>query len=213
VGFLYKFNISFIIPVSFLVRFIPRLFEIFQGFWAILFCLVIKDFITFLNQKISQYGKKEGQRSIDSKKYKVITFSILLGLGLYLYISHIDKHYNYFYYSYYNDEHLDDVFLYAGNYFNRVYGHETDTINIMLFDNIDPKNIFSLISIYKYIDINSSFYYEDGTNFTTISKMITMNDINYSIIPKNKITSSAILQITSIYNIIHENDMYIFLNV
>lgn len=213
VGFLYKFKISFIIPVTFLVRFIPRLFELFQGFWAILFCLVIREFITFLNHKVSQYKEGKNQKSVNLKEYKVITFSILLGLGLYLYISHLDEHYTYFYYSYYNDKDLDDVFLYSGDYFNRVYGSKTNEINLMLFDNIAPKNMFSLISIYRYLVINSSIFYTYGTNFTTISEMIILNEINYSITPKFNITVSALLQIRGNYSVLYENNKYIFFKI
>lgn len=218
-GLIYGFEIPVIHPIAAVtLRYESRLFELFQGFWSITFCLIIKEFIIYLNQLKMKYNKKKHPTkrindSSNKKHSKAIMLSVLIGLGSYMYIEHLISHHIWSYYSYYDDDELGDIVLYAGDYFNEKYGHEKkNDINLLLFDNVEPENIFWLLTIYEYIDANDSYTYDD-TSYEELSENIDYNEADYVISPKYELKSAAVKEIKDEYSVVYENRRYIFYKV
>ncbi|MHA1293747.1 MAG: hypothetical protein ACTSQJ_13900, partial [Promethearchaeota archaeon] len=197
-----------------------RLLELFQGFWAIIFALIIKELIFYLNQYVNKFKIKKksnissGKRNNSSSgQYKTLTFIILIGIGSAFYINHLFAHHEYWYYSYYDDDDLNEVLLNAGEYFYDEYGGTYGgELKILLFENVDPLSIFDIIKLFEYLKANDSIYY-NNTSFVELSDYINYNNADYAITPKYEITYSALSKIKNNFEVIFENGRYIFYKI
>jgi len=206
------FNIPSLTPIfAFLRVYSIRLYEIYQGFWAIIFILVIKDLIIALSRY--KYNKKsQTQKSFNqTREDKAIMLIILIGLGSYLYVSNLLYSHNTFYYSYYDDEDLGEITLFAGDYFYNEFREREDNRSIFLFS-IQPDNIWLLLTINKYFTYNYSYVY-NNTNFGNLTEAFNFNDADYAITPKYKLEDGTLSQIKGNYEILFENPRYIFYKI
>ena len=178
---------------AFLDIFLIRLFELFSGFWAILFVFPFVYIIIFvkrsickikLNRKIA--NKKKITKIIENKSIRRITkvfliTSIIFLSGIYytLNFSRTSEGTRY----YFTDSQTD-VVLFAGNYFNE---NPLDEENIILVQNQSGQHIHKLYDliqveilekIYYIFDYNSTHYF-NSTDYIEIKGDIDFMNVSY----------------------------------
>ncbi len=199
-----------------------RLLELFSGIWAIIFSLVLKRLIEYINKKKTNKMKRDTKSKVklEAKELGRAGIILLIGFSTLFYVNTLISSYTYLYINYYEDEDFGDITLYAGEYFYVTYGSETTPINLMLFSNEfnsqygvnSPQTMFFLIDFYSYLNINNTILYNDTTD-TQLNQIIQINSADYLITPKYELTISALDLIANNYTIIYENSRYLFFKV
>ncbi|MFX0057565.1 MAG: hypothetical protein ACFE8J_04620 [Candidatus Heimdallarchaeota archaeon] len=215
VGFLYFFEIPvFPFFINLAYMFEDRFFELFQGFWAILFTLIIKEFINYLKKKSIKYSHvdKKNDKFYQSQN-KSKEFLVVLILGVILYGSNFYSIHFLAYDNYYDDEELPDVLIHAGDYFlKRENEFKNNKYNLLLFNNVVHENIFYLITFYNFLNINQSFFY-NNTSFLEIEDFLNVTNADFVITPKFEVEPSAIEAIKTNYKVLYENSRFLFFQI
>jgi hypothetical protein len=152
---------------AFLDDYLIRLFELFSGFWAILFVFPFVYIIIFLKRSIckiklnKKIANKRGIRKIIEKKsIKRITYAFLMMSIIFL--SGIYYTLNYPRTSewtrYYFTDSQTDVVLFAGNYFNE---NPLDEESIILVQNQNRQNIHFLYALIQVENLEKLYYFFD----------------------------------------------------
>ena len=205
---------------AFMDVFLIRLFELFSGFWVILFVFPFVYIIIFversickikLNRKIG--NKKKITKIIKNKSIRRITKAFLM--SSFIFSSGIYYALNYSKTSdwmrYYFTDSQTDVVLFAGNYFNEnpLYAE-----NILLVDNQDGEYIHflsaliqveNLEKIYYIFDCNST-HYLNSTDYIEFKGDIEFRNVSYVLFNVKFTDEDFQTNLYSDFNILYRNE-------
>ncbi len=189
---------------SFLKVFLRRLFELFAGYWAIIFVLSFYYFI-FLFKKIFfkfraslKYSKNRIRNKIFSinivmrfltklnfitqilkklniKKREILSIPIIISVIIISGFFYTTNYGNIYYYNHFPNSHTDAV-IFAGNYFNENPLEEETAI---LVKKIEGRFLYDLIVFDNLKIIYYKFYY--GLNYTEFRSFYEPRNISYAL--------------------------------
>lgn len=205
--FVYYFNIPFISNIInlFYTKLRLRLFELFAGYWAIIFVLTFTIITNKIKKKYLKLKRYQVHPKKNSRLFKISLCSLIIFTSSFFYFANFE---NIDYPTYFNDNQVQAV-LYMGNYFNDNPLEDNTTI---LLEELEYTYVYGLI-----VDLNLEKEYYNftiNTNYTEFNNELNLLNCEYVFLNISKLNESFKADFTLNFNNINEwTDGYIFSKV
>ena len=205
--FVYYFNIPFISNVInlFYVKLRLRLFELFAGYWAIIFVLTFAFITNKIKKKYLKLKRYQAHSKRNSQLFKISFCSFIICTSSFFYFANFE---NIDYPTNFNDNQVQAV-LFVGNYFN---GNPLKDNTTILLEELEYNHIYGLI-----IDLNLEKKYYNftiKTNYTEFNNEFNILNCEYVLLNISKLNESFKDNFILNFNNINEwTDGYIFSKV
>jgi len=208
--FVYYFDIPFISNVAnlFYSKLRLRLFELFAGFWAIIFVLTFRYIANVIKKKCLKLKGYQVPSKRISRFFKISLFSSIIFTSSFFYFVNFER---IDYPVYFNDNQVQAV-LYVGIYFDENPLEENKTILLEELETLDYNRIYGLI-----VDINLEkeyFNFTINTSYTEFNNELNLLNCEYVFFNISKLNESFKADFTLNFKNINEGPGgYIFSKV
>ncbi len=190
---------------EFFFGFRKRLFEVFSGFWAIIFVYSFKYIVDLFRRSVS---KIKNQKKLNQKNFlKVLRLGyicLFISVGGFIYVTTFPRTYDW---KTYDDDRVE-VVLFIGNYFNE--NPPEKNISIIVEDSTE-RIVYALIFYQNILIIQFDFHINQTySNFRII---FDENNCEYVLVPKNDLNDNFQEKITNDFDFLYQNSKFAFIRI
>jgi len=195
--------------INFFSYFFKRYFELFAGYWALIFVLSINFIFKFNKNKLKILIQKMNFKITTLRKFYNTSFNTVIIMLIILFYSTNFTRVQYYQFNSYGHT---DVLLFAGNYFNENPPNKTTTILIEDFHNTEYNLWYD--NYYLLLDENLKIIYytfSDKSNYQEFKIFIDERNIKFVLFNFENFSNNFIKNFTFEFKILYiNNDNWIF---